>query len=49
MDAARNGGEGLKRATRDHYDLVLLDLLLPGMDGLSVLHELNEARPSSRW
>jgi two-component system, OmpR family, response regulator len=45
VDAARNGGEGLKRATRDHYDLVLLDLLLPGMDGLSVLHELNEARP----
>jgi two-component system copper resistance phosphate regulon response regulator CusR len=45
VDAARNGGEGLKRATRDHYDLVLLDLLLPGMDGLSVLHALNEALP----
>jgi DNA-binding response OmpR family regulator len=45
VDAARNGGEGLKRARRDHYDLVLLDLLLPGLDGLSVLHQLNEARP----
>jgi DNA-binding response OmpR family regulator len=45
VDAARNGGEGLKRARRDHYDLVLLDLLLPGLDGMSVLHELNEARP----
>ncbi len=45
VDAARNGAEGLKRARRDEYDLVLLDLLLPGLDGLSVLHELNKARP----
>jgi DNA-binding response OmpR family regulator len=45
VDAARNGSEGLKRARRDPYDLVLLDLLLPGLDGLSVLHELNRARP----
>lgn len=45
VDAVRNGSEGLKRARRDPYDLVLLDLLLPGLDGLSVLHELNRARP----
>jgi two-component system, OmpR family, response regulator len=45
VDAARNGTEGLKRARRDNYDLVLLDLLLPGLDGLSVLHQLNRARP----
>jgi DNA-binding response OmpR family regulator len=45
VDAARNGNEGLKRARRDNYDLILLDLLLPGLDGLSVLNELNRARP----
>jgi DNA-binding response OmpR family regulator len=45
VDAARNGREGLKRARRDAYDLVLLDLLLPGLDGMSVLHELNRLRP----
>jgi DNA-binding response OmpR family regulator len=45
VDAARNGREGLKRARRDTYDLVLLDLLLPGLDGMSVLHELNRLRP----
>lgn len=45
VDAARNGAEGLKRARRDQYDLVLLDLLLPGLDGLSVLHELSRACP----
>ena len=43
--AARSGTEGLERARRDSYDLVLLDLLLPGLDGLSVLHQLNRARP----
>src|SRR5213078_2588214 len=41
----RNGAEGLKRARRETYDLVLLDLLLPGVDGLTVLRELNGARP----
>jgi two-component system copper resistance phosphate regulon response regulator CusR len=45
VDAARNGSEGLKRARRHSYDLVLLDLLLPGLDGLSVLNELNHSRP----
>jgi two-component system copper resistance phosphate regulon response regulator CusR len=45
VDAARDGTEGLTRARADNYDLVLLDLLLPGLDGLSVLHQLNRARP----
>src|SRR2546423_6386112 len=45
VDAARNGGEGLKRARRDSYDLLFLDLLLQGGDGLGVLHDLNRARP----
>jgi DNA-binding response OmpR family regulator len=45
VDGARNGREGLKRAKRDSYDVVLLDLLLPGLDGLSVLHELHRTRP----
>jgi DNA-binding response OmpR family regulator len=45
VDAARDGTEGLTRARGDNYDLVLLDLLLPGLDGLSVLHQLSRARP----
>jgi two-component system, OmpR family, copper resistance phosphate regulon response regulator CusR len=45
VDAARDGTEGLTRARADNYDLVLLDLLLPGLDGLSVLHQLSRARP----
>jgi DNA-binding response OmpR family regulator len=45
VHASRNGREGLKRARGDKYDLVLLDLLLPGLDGLSVLRELNRLCP----
>ncbi len=43
--AAANGPEGLKRALNDPCDLVILDLLLPGIDGLSVLREVQRRRP----
>lgn len=37
VDAAYNGDEGLYYITEGSYDLVLLDRMLPGMDGVSVL------------
>lgn len=37
---AESGEEGLKLARRDRPDLVLLDLMLPGMDGLEVCRSL---------
>jgi DNA-binding response OmpR family regulator len=45
VDMADNGADGLRRARRHAYDVVLLDLLLPGLDGLSVLRELNRVKP----
>ena len=45
VDTAGNGDAGLRRARRNAYDLVLLDLLLPGVDGLTVLQELSRDRP----
>jgi DNA-binding response OmpR family regulator len=45
VDTADNGSEGLRRARRNGYDLVLLDLLLPGTDGLQVLQELSSDQP----
>jgi DNA-binding response OmpR family regulator len=45
VDGAGNGRNGLKRALAQRYDLVILDLLLPGLDGLSVLRELQRQRP----
>jgi two-component system alkaline phosphatase synthesis response regulator PhoP len=40
--SARDGEDGLEMATREHPDLVLLDLMLPGMDGLEVCKELRK-------
>jgi two-component system, OmpR family, copper resistance phosphate regulon response regulator CusR len=45
VDGAENGPAGLARAMGGRYDLVILDLLLPRVDGLTVLRELNRHRP----
>jgi CheY-like chemotaxis protein len=36
VDTATNGAEGLKMARSDEYDLILLDVVLPQMDGITV-------------
>ncbi len=43
---AEDGRAGLDQAMADGIDLVLLDILMPRMDGLQVLAELRKARPS---
>jgi DNA-binding response OmpR family regulator len=40
VDGADNGPDGLERALRGIHDLVILDLLLPRLDGLTLLREL---------
>jgi two-component system copper resistance phosphate regulon response regulator CusR len=42
---ARDGQEGLRLAEKAACDLVILDLLLPRLDGLSVLRALETVRP----
>jgi DNA-binding response OmpR family regulator len=39
-----NGDEGLKRALGGSYDLLLLDLILPGCQGLEILTEVRNSR-----
>jgi DNA-binding response OmpR family regulator len=43
--SASDGASGLERALRDNMDLVVLDVMLPGRDGLEVLAGLRRARP----
>jgi len=45
VDGARDGTVGVRRASERRYDLVILDLLLPKLDGLSVLRQLQRERP----
>jgi len=46
VDSADNGADGLRMALEGGYDLVILDLLMPGMDGASVLGRLVAKRPA---
>ena len=40
--AVHDGAEGLLRARSEPWDLVVLDVMLPGLDGLSILKKLRE-------
>lgn len=48
VDTASDGTRGLELARSGRYEVVILDLLLPGRDGVSVLRELMDARPEQR-
>ena len=43
---AAHGDAGLKMALARDYDLLLLDLVLPGVGGLEILRVLRESRPT---
>ena len=47
MDVAHDGTTGFDLAGSDTYDLVILDLMLPGMDGIQILTEMREASIST--
>ncbi len=44
-DEASNGEEVINKVWNNHYDLVLLDISLPGRDGLDVLKQLKCTNP----
>jgi DNA-binding response OmpR family regulator len=43
--AVGDGKEGLARALAEHHDLVLLDVMLPGLSGLDVCSRLRAEKP----
>lgn len=45
IDCASDGADGLRMARSGDYGLVILDLVMPGMDGRQVLAELIRAHP----
>jgi two-component system copper resistance phosphate regulon response regulator CusR len=45
VDGAGDGKAGVDRAARGAYDLVILDLLLPKLDGFAVLQQLQNRLP----
>jgi two-component system copper resistance phosphate regulon response regulator CusR len=43
VDVTGDGKEGLWYAKSNEYDVIILDIMLPGLDGLSVLKQLRDA------
>jgi two-component system sensor histidine kinase/response regulator len=46
VDVAEHGVEGLRKLREGHYDLILLDAMMPGMSGLELLERIQEHDPS---
>ncbi len=44
VDAAHDGEEGFHLASMNQYDMIILDLMLPNMDGLEVLTRLRDKK-----
>ena len=47
VDLCHDGNEALSHTLNDNYDAIVLDLQLPGLDGLSVLRELRRRRKTT--
>ncbi len=47
VDLARDGTDGLHLAMQEDYDLIVLDVMLPGMDGWEVLKKLRETKATA--
>ncbi|MEI7485357.1 MAG: response regulator [Ignavibacteriota bacterium] len=47
VDTADCGMLGIKMGTENDYDLAILDLKMPDIDGISVLKEIKKARPNT--
>ena len=44
VDLSHDGNDGLERASAQPYEAIILDIMLPGRDGLSVLRKLRERK-----
>ena len=44
VELEEDGSRGLKRALEEEFDLMILDLMLPGMDGFEICRKFREAK-----
>ncbi len=47
VEVAENGIKGLKMIEEKHFDIILLDLMMPGMSGLDVLTDVKSRHPDT--
>ena len=46
VDSAQDGAEGLNKALENNYDLILLDVMMPKMNGYEVCKNIRLAKPN---
>lgn len=44
VDAVADGQDAITYAQREHYDCIILDVMMPGLDGLSVVRKLRQTQ-----
>jgi DNA-binding response OmpR family regulator len=49
VEVAENGIKGLRMLEEKHFDIILLDLMMPGMSGLDVLTDVKFSILKSHW
>lgn len=47
VDVSHDGNDALRRAQQDSFDAIVLDVMLPGQDGLSVLKQMREGKTNT--
>jgi DNA-binding NtrC family response regulator len=48
VTAAKDGYEAIKAVNQESFDLALVDLRMPGLDGIQVLEKIKSTRPQTR-
>ena len=47
VDTARDGVEAIERIDSDGYDVILLDIMMPRVDGFGVLEHMRRTKPEN--
>lgn len=48
VKAVNSGNEAIQELEKNKYDVIILDLKMPGMDGITTLKEINKINPLSQ-
>jgi DNA-binding NtrC family response regulator len=48
VDMARSGEEALRKEAEKHYDVLIVDLMMPGLSGMDLLKSLKAQDPNSK-